>query len=199
LYAYIRRKGFSPEQAQDLTQEFFAVFLEKNYISRAAQDRGRFRSFLITSVENFLCNDYDRRVAQKRGGGRQMISIEGDRAEQWYLAEPVDDCDPARAFEQRWASTLLAIVLNRLRGEFMTNERTKLFEHLQPHLWGDAESVPFPQLAERLKMSLSNVKITAHRARQRYRELLREEISHTVATPSEVDEEIRYLMRIVSE
>jgi RNA polymerase sigma factor (sigma-70 family) len=199
IYAFIRKRGSSPEQAQDLTQEFFAGFLEKNYVSRAARDRGRFRSFLMASVENFLCNEHDHAAAQKRGGGAQVISIEGDRAEQWYLAEPVDECDPARVFEQRWASTLLSIVLNRLRGEFTTSRSMKLFENLQPHLWGDAESVPYPQLAERLQMSLSNVKISAHRARQRYRELLREEIAHTVATPSEVDEEIRYLMRVVSE
>ena len=199
IYAFIRRRGYSPEQAQDSTQEFFAGFLEKNYIVRATRDRGRFRSFLMASVENFLCNEHDRAVAQKRGGGTKLISIDGNRAEQWYLAEPVDECDPARVFEQRWASTLLAIVLNRLRGEFTTSRRMKFFEHLQPHLWGDAESVPYPQLAERLEMSLANVKVSAHRARQRYRELLREEIAHTVATPSEVDDEIRYLMRVVSE
>lgn len=199
IYAFIRKRSCSPEQAQDLTQGFFAAFLEKSYISCAARERGRFRSFLMASVENFLCNEHDRAVAQKRGGGTQVISIERDRAEQWYLAEPVDECDPARVFEQRWASTLLATVLNRLRGEFTANQRMELFEHLQPHLWGDAESVPYPQVAERLQMSLANVKVSAHRARQRYRELLREEIAHTVATPSEVDEEIRYLMRVVSE
>lgn len=199
IYAFIRRRGYSPEPAQDLTQEFFASFLGKNYISRAARERGRFRCFLMASVANFLCNEHDRAVAQKRGGQSQVISINGDRAEEWYLAEPVDASDPARVFEQRWASTLLSIVLNRLRGEFTASQRNELFEHLQPHLWGDAESVPYPQVAERLQMSLANVKVSAHRARRRYRELLREEIAQTVATPSEVDEEIRYLMRVVGE
>jgi RNA polymerase sigma-70 factor (ECF subfamily) len=199
IYAFVRKRGYSPEQAQDLTQEFFAGFLEKNYISRATPERGRFRCFLMASVENFLRNEYDRSLTKKRGGGARPISIEGDQAEQWYLSEPVDESDPARVFEQRWASTLLASVLSRLRGEFTASRRTELFDHIEPHLWGDADSVPYPQLAERLRMSLANVKVSAHRARQRYRELLREEIAHTVATPSQVDEEIRHLMRVVSD
>jgi RNA polymerase sigma-70 factor (ECF subfamily) len=198
IYAFIRKRGYLPEQAQDLTQGFFAGFLEKNHVGRADKERGRFRCFLLACVENFLCNEHDRTHAQKRGGGVPALSIDGAQAEQWYLAEPVDESDPARLFEQRWASTLLASVLNRLRGEFSANQRVELFDHLQPHLMGDAESLPYPQLAERLRMTLANVKVSAHRARQRYRELLREEIAQTVATPSEVDDEIRHLMKVVS-
>ena len=199
IYAFVRKRGHSPEQAQDLTQEFFAGFLEKNHVAKAARERGRFRCFLMTSVENFLRNENDRARAQKRGGGRKLISLDEQDAEQRYLCEPATETDPAKTFEQRWAATLLNTVLTRLQEEFGTTGRGDLFEALQAHLWGDSESIPYPQLAEQFGLSLANVKTTAHRLRQRYRELLREEIAHTVALPSQIDDEIRHLMKVVSE
>jgi RNA polymerase sigma factor (sigma-70 family) len=198
VYAFVRKRGHSPEQAQDLTQTFFANFLEKQHVTRANPERGRFRSFLMTSVENFLRNENDRAQAQKRGGGRQLLSLDEQDAEARYLREPTTEMDPAKAFEQRWAATLLETVRQRLQAEFGATGRGDLFEALQAQLWGDAEATPYPELAERFGLTLSNVKITAHRLRQRYRELLREEIAHTVALPSQIDDEIRHLMQVVS-
>jgi RNA polymerase sigma-70 factor (ECF subfamily) len=199
VYAFVRKRGHSPDQAQDLTQGFFATFLEKQQVAKAARERGRFRSFLMTSVENYLRNEHDRAQAQKRGGGRQLISLDEQDAEARYLCEPGNESDPAKVFEQRWAATLLNTVLTRLQAEFGATGRRDLFEALQAHLWGDEESTPYPQLAEQFGLSLANVKTTAHRLRQRYRELLREEIAHTVALPSQIDDEIRHLMKVVSE
>jgi RNA polymerase sigma-70 factor (ECF subfamily) len=195
----VRKRGHSPELAQDLTQGFFANFLEKQHVSRANRERGRFRSFLMTSVENFLRNENDRARAQKRGGGRNLISIDEQDAEQRYLCVPATETDPAKTFEQRWAAILLGTVLTRLQGEFVATGRRDLFEALQAHLWGDSDRVPYPQLAEQFGVSLANVKVTAHRLRLRYRELLREEIAHTVALPSQIDDEIRHLMQVVSQ
>ncbi len=198
VYAFVRKRGHSPEEAQDLTQSFFANFLAKQHVLKANPDRGRFRSFLMTSVENFLRNEYDRTQAQKRGGGQVLVSLDEQDAEARYLHEPVTEQDPARAFEQRWAATLLQTVLNRLQAEFAASDRRDLFEALQAHLWGDAEATPYPELAERFGQSRANVKIIAHRLRLRYRELLREEIAQTVALPSQIDDEIRHLMAVVS-
>jgi RNA polymerase sigma-70 factor (ECF subfamily) len=183
----------------DLTQDFFASLLEKNSVARAMQERGRFRSFLMTSVENFLRNAHERSQAQKRGGGRPLVSLDDQDVEACYLAQPAEALDPARHFELRWALTVLDRVTQRLRQEFLQLGRGELFDALQAHLWGDPESVPYPDLAERLGLSVSNVKITAHRLRESFRSLLREEIAQTVAQPGEIDDEIRYLMRVVSQ
>ena len=198
VYAFVRKRGHSPEQAQDLTQGFFANFLEKQHVTKANRERGKFRSFLMTSVENFLRNENDRANAQKRGGGQQLISLDEQDAEARYLCEPTTETDPAKAFEQRWAATLLETVLQRLQAEFGATGRGDLFEALQAHFWGDPDSTPYPELAERFGLTLANVKTTAHRLRQRYRDLLREEIAHTVALPSQIDDEIRHLMQVVS-
>ena len=199
IYAFVRKRGNSPEQAQDLTQEFFAAFLEKNHLAKAARERGRFRCFLMTSVENFLRNEHDRAQAQKRGGGRKLISLDEQDAEERYLCEPATDTDPAKTFEQRWAATLLNRVLTSVREEFSATGRSDLFDALQAHLWGDSASIPYPQLAEQFGLTLANIKTTAYRLRHRYRELLRDEIAHTVALPSQIDDEIRHLMKVVSE
>jgi RNA polymerase sigma factor (sigma-70 family) len=199
IYAFIRKRGHSPEEAQDLTQQFFATFLEKNYVARAARERGRFRTFLMSSVQNFLHNERDRAQAQKRGGGKTWLSLDQTGAEDRYQIEPVEESDPAKAFEQRWAATLLENILVRLRSEYVQSDRGELFEALQAHLWGEADSIPYSSLAEQHDLSVSNIKVIAHRLRERYREILREEIAQTVAQPAEVDDEIRYLMRVVSQ
>lgn len=199
VYAFIRKKGHSPEQAQDFTQEFFAGFLEKNYVARARRDRGRFRVFLMSSVQNFLHNQHDRAQAQKRGGGHTHLSLDYQDAEERYQVEPVEESDPATLFEQQWVATLLETILNRLREEFDAEGRAGLCEDLQAHLWGDTESIPYAQLAQKAGLTEGNVKTIAHRFRERYRALLREEIAHTVAKPGEVDDEIRHLMRIASQ
>jgi RNA polymerase sigma-70 factor (ECF subfamily) len=199
IYAFIRKRGASPEEAKDLTQQFFASFLEKNYVARATRERGRFRVFLMTSVQNFLRNEYDRTQAQKRGGGQLWISLNQTGAEEQYQIEPVAESDPAKSFERRWATVLLETVLARLRLEYVETGRGALFDSLQTHFWGDADSVPYSRLAEQSGLTIANVKVIAHRIRERYREILREEIAHTVSQPEEVDDEIRYLMRVVSQ
>jgi RNA polymerase sigma-70 factor (ECF subfamily) len=199
VYAFIRKRGHAPHQAQDFTQEFFAEFLEKGRVAQAVRERGRFRSFLMSSVQNFLRDAHDRNQAQKRGGGVPLISLHDQDAEALYLQVHADDADPAVVFDQRWASTLLQTVLFRLRDEFVMGGKLPLFEALQSHIWGDADSLPYPVLAEQFGMSVANVKITAHRLRVRYRELLREEIARTVSHPGEIDDEIRHLMQVVSQ
>ena len=199
VYAFVRKRGHSPDQAKDLTQDFFANFLERNSVARAMRQRGRFRSFLMTSVENFLRNAHERNQAQKRGGGRPLISLDDQNAEACYLAEPTEELDPSRVFELRWALTLLARVMRRLGDEHLERGHAGLFDALQAHLWGDADSIPYPLLATRFGLSVANIKTMAHRLRQSYRELLREEIAQTVAQPGEIDDEIRYLMRVVSQ
>lgn len=197
VYTFIRKRGHNPDQAQDQAQDFFASFLEKNTVARAVRERGRFRSFLMTSVENFLHNAHEREHAQKRGGGKPLLSLEELNAEGRYLAETTAALDPAGEFELQWALTVLQRVMQRLREEHRESGRTNLFDSLQAHLWGDFDSVPYPKIAQQFELTVAGVKTTAHRLRQRYRVLLREEIAQTVAQPGEIDEEIRYLMRVV--
>jgi len=199
LYAYVRRRGFSPADAQDLVQSFFASLLEKNYFARADRNRGRFRTFLLSSIGNFLHNEWDRASAQKRGGGRELLSLEGQTSEERYANEPPDNASPETLFEKRWAATLLEQVLKKLRAQFVIAGRAELFDQLKPHLWGEDDATPYSELSEHLQMSLSAVKVTVHRLRQRYRELLRNEIAQTVADPSEVDDEIRHLIRVMAQ
>jgi RNA polymerase sigma-70 factor (ECF subfamily) len=152
----------------------------------------------MTAVENFLRNAHDRRQTQKRGGGKSLISLDDLNAEDLYRDAPAAEADPAATFEQHWASRLLQTVLERLRDELVITGRADLFEALQPHMWGDADSIPYPLLAQRFSMTAGNLRITAYRLRTRYRVLLREEIARTVSHPGEVDDEIRHLMQIVS-
>ena len=196
LYAYVRRRAFTPETAQDLVQGFFAAFLEKKYLDRADRERGRFRTFLLTSLDNFLRNELDRAAAQKRGGGQTMVSWDQQTAEERYQNEPVDNVTPEMLFERRWAATLLENTLQKLRQEFTLSSRAELFDQLEPHLWGDAVSVPYAQLATQLNLTVVAIKSTVHRLWHRCRELLRAEIANTVASVAEVDEEIRYLIQV---
>lgn len=196
VYAFIRKRTVSPEQAQDLAQSFFARFLEKNHVARAQRERGRFRSFLMTSVENFLRDEYDRATSLKRGGGQGPLSLDAMLAEE--EREPTETATPASAFEERWAKTLLDIVMHRLAEEYLQGNRLNLFDHLEPHLWGDSDSIPYDELSKRLAMGVVHLRVSVHRMRQRYREILREEIAQTVSTPDEIESEIRYLLQVVS-
>jgi len=196
VYAYIRKRVLSIEQAEDLTQSFFARFLEKNYVARAQRDRGRFRCFLLTSVENYLCDEHDRSSAQKRGGGQPVLSL--DLALLDEEKEPASPMTPALAFEKRWAQTLLNRVMQRLRKEHQEGSRAELFEHLQSQLWGETTAIPYDELSKRLEMSNVHLRVAVHRMRQRYREILREEIAQTVSRPEDIEDEIRYLLQVVS-
>lgn len=195
LYAYIRRAGHSADAAQDLTQEFFTRLLERDFLAAVDRSRGRFRSFLLASCRHFLSNERDRERAQKRGGGRPVLSFQATDAETRYSREPVDDMTPDRLFERRWALTLLDRVLDRLCAEFHARGKTDQFEYLRRYLVGDSDAPAYAEVARHLDSTPGAVKVLVHRLRQRYRELLREEIAPTVDTPDQVDEELRQLFR----
>jgi DNA-directed RNA polymerase specialized sigma24 family protein len=198
VYAFIRRNGYPSDQAQDLTQAFFAVLLEKNYLRDAKQERGRFRSFLLTAVKHFLSNQKARELALKRGGGRPHISINPAEAESWCAPEVVDGETPEHLFERRWALSLLEQVMAKLRAEFEKPDKAGQFDLLSPFLNGDAQ-VGYETAAAQVQMSAGSLRTAVHRMRRRYRTLLREEIAETVAEPEEIDEEIRFLLKILSE
>ena len=197
LYAYVRRRGQSPEDAKDLTQEFFARLLERNWVGRADQQKGRFRSFLLSALNHFLADEWDKARAQKRGGGQTPVPLQFDTAETRYGHEPVDNVTPEHTYERRWALTLLDEVLQRLRSEYEQEGRAEFFTALHPCLVGDRTAQPYAELAVKLGVSEGTVKSAVHRLRQRYRELLRDEIAQTVAGPGEVDEELRHLFAVL--
>lgn len=199
LYAYVRRKGHSPEDAQDLTQEFFARFLEKKYLKFADRERGMFRAFLLTSLKHFLINEWEKARASKRGGGIALLPLEEERAEARYLAEPVRDLSPDKVFEKRWAITVLEQVLARLRQESVAAGKGDLFELLKDFLWGEANVVSQAEIGMRLGLSVAAVKSTVHRLRLRFRELLRAQIAQTVARREDIDEELRHLVAVLGE
>jgi len=193
LYAYVRRTGHSREEAEDLTQEFFARLLAHNSVAQADPARGRFRSFLLSSLKHFLANEWDRAHAQKRGGGAQLIPLAFDTAETRW-AQPIAPGDtPDQAFDRQWALALLEAVLGRLRREYRDAGREGMFLRLKDTLSGGRAEIPYRELGAKLGMSEGAVKAAAHRLRQRYRELLREEIANTVASPEEVEEELKHL------
>jgi RNA polymerase sigma factor (sigma-70 family) len=193
IYAFVRRQGQAPHDAQDLTQDFFARLLEKNYLAGADPAKGRFRSFLLSSLKHFLANEWDKANAQKRGGGQRLIPIDVATAESSGAFEPADHLTADKIFERRWALTLLEHVLGRLRAEYVSDGRENLFEQLKPTLTEASRTVAYAEIAARLGTTEGAVKVAVHRLRQRYREALRAEIADTVAGPGEVDDEIRNL------
>jgi RNA polymerase sigma-70 factor (ECF subfamily) len=198
LYAYVRRRGHSPEDAQDLTQTFFARLLERNWVGNADQQKGRFRSFLLSAMNHFLSDEWDKARAQKRGGGVPPVPLQFDTAETRYGHEPVDNITPEQSYERRWVLTLLDGVLHRLRSEYEQEGRAELFAELNPCLVGDRTAQPYAKLGAKLGVSEGTVKAAVHRLRQRYRRLLRDEIAHTVAEPGEVDEELHHLFAVLA-
>jgi len=198
LYAFVRRSGYSPEDAEDLTQEFFARLLEHNWIAHADRHRGRFRSFLLMAIKRFLAKEWDKAKALKRGGQIRFVPLEFEAAETRYCGEPAHTHTPEQLFEKQWALTLLETVLRQLREEYAAEGRGGLFEALEPCLVGKRESQPYAGLAVRLGMKEEAVKMAVSRLRERYRKRLREEIGHTVAAAEEVDEELRHLFRVLA-
>jgi RNA polymerase sigma-70 factor (ECF subfamily) len=196
LYAYVRRRGYSPEDAQDLTQAFFARLMEKNWIAAADQTKGRFRSFLLSAMKHFLADEWDRERAQKRGGGR-LLSLDLATAEAQYSHEPIDAETPERIFERRWALTLLDQVLVRLRSEYEREGKSALFAALHPSLVGERTEQPYAELARSLDSSEAAIKSAVFRLRQRYRQLLREEIAGTLGDNDSVEEELRHLFAVL--
>ncbi len=198
LYAFARRQGNSPEDAQDLTQDFFARLLEKKYLAKADPERGKFRTFLLGSLKNFLVNDWKRAGRLKRGGGSEFLSIDTDAAEERYAAEAPGEFNPDAEYETRWAVTLIEQVLSALRQEFNASDKATLFEELKGFIWGAKSTASYAEIAARLDLSEGNVKVAVHRLRQRFRELLRAEVAHTVSGPEDIDVELRHLIHVLT-
>jgi RNA polymerase sigma factor (sigma-70 family) len=193
LYAFLRRRGHEMHEAEDLTQAFFTNLLARDFLANIDQQKGMFRSFLLASLKHFLSDERDRASAQKRGGGQPTISLDGLDAESRYQLEPATDLSPEKIYEKQWALSVLERVLSRLNDESIAAGKQALFEALQKTLI-DSQADRYADIAQELGMTEGAIKSAAHRIRRRYRAILIEEISQTVADPGLVDDEIRYLM-----
>jgi len=194
LYAYVRRQGHQAQDAEDLTQEFFARFLAKEYFGRADPALGRFRSFLLACLKNFLAEQRRQAKRLKRGGGQTTISWDSQTAEERYRLEPVDPVTPEQVYDRRWALTLLETVLARLGEEQSAAGKQEIFAQLRGYLWEDALAASYGEMAAQLNMTEGAVKVAVHRLRRRLRDLLRDEVAQTVASGEDVDEELRHLI-----
>jgi RNA polymerase sigma-70 factor (ECF subfamily) len=197
LYAYVRRRGYGHEDAEDFTQGFLAQVLERNSLLRVDRAKGRLRSFLLGGMNYFLADEASKRQVKKRGNGQSLICLDALSAEERYPMEPVEPLDAVKLFERRWALTLLERALDRLETEFRQTGRGELFENLRDSLLGDRSS-SCRQVAAALGMREGAVRVAVHRMRQRYRELFREEVSQTVADPAEVEDEMRQVVAAIS-
>ena len=198
VYAFVRRRGHDPDESLDLTQTFFARLIEKNYLADADRDRGRFRSFLLTAVKHFLANERDRANALKRGGGQRPASIDQAEEEKWQATVAVEQATPESLYERRWALLVLENVMLKLRTEFVEAGKTADFARLSVFLEKDADSVSYETLAKDLGVSAGSLRMSVHRLRRRYRDLLRAEIAESVFGQEEIDEELRFLLSILS-
>jgi RNA polymerase sigma-70 factor (ECF subfamily) len=196
LYAYLRRRGYPSYEAQDLTQDFFVRVLEGRYLDRADPEKGRFRSFILTSLKFFVADEADRRRAGKRGGG-MVAPLEFSSGEERYQREPAHDETPERIFERRWALSLIDRVVEKLREEYVNHGRPEHFERLKVFLLAQSDA-PYAELAQEMNTSAGALKVAIHRLRKRYRELFRQEIADTVADPAEVESELRYLAAVLT-
>jgi RNA polymerase sigma factor (sigma-70 family) len=198
LYAYVRRQVHQPDDAQDLTQAFFAQLLEKHYLQDADPERGRFRSFLLTAFKRFLSKERERQKANKRGGGMKLLPLDFEAGEKRYSLEPAHEATAEKIYEQRWALTLLDRVFARLRDEFDQAGKQKEFTCLKVYLTGETGTPSYEDAAAELATTEGAVKVAVHRLRRRYRDLVREEVAQTVAGPEDVDEELRHLFAVLS-
>lgn len=197
IYAFVRRQGHRPHDAQDLTQEFFARLLEKHTLGKVTREGGKFRSFLLGAMNHFLVDEWRKARAGKRGGGK-VISLDARDAETRFSHEPVETVTPEKLFEQNWALALLEAVYRRLEAEYESAGKGRLFAALKFSLTGARSAVPYAELAAGLDMPESSVKVAVHRLRRRYREVLREEVANVVSGPEEVEEELRCLFRALT-
>jgi RNA polymerase sigma-70 factor (ECF subfamily) len=196
LYVFIRRKGYEIEQAQDLTQGFFAQLLDKDYLKDVRRERGKFRSFLLAALKHYMANEWDRSRTQKRGGGQTHVSLDFELAEGRYSLEPVDNLTPDKIYERRWALALLDRALVRLREDMVKQGKEEQFERLRPHLTCEGPRATYRQIADELQTTEGALKVTVHRLRGRFADLVREEIAQTLANPNEIEDEIQYLFSV---
>jgi len=199
LYACVRRQGHSPPDAQDLTQEFFARLLAKDYLRVVAPEKGRFRAFLRVALRRFLANQWDRVRARKRGGGQAPFPLDGALAEQRYGQEQASVLGPDRIYERRWAMTLLEQTTNRLRADYAAAGKTAEFDHLKVFLTAERGAIPYGEVAAALKSTEGAARVAVHRLRKRFREVFRAAVADTVSEPGEVDDELRHVVAVLSE
>jgi RNA polymerase sigma factor (sigma-70 family) len=194
IYTFARQRGHSPDQAEDLTQGFFAKLLEKNYVAQADPMRGRFRTFLLSAFTHYIANEWDRERAQKRGGGNRLLSLDFSDAEGCLTIEPVDSLTPENIFARKWARTLLDRVLSRLQQEMSAAGKADRFDSFRAYLGSSDRAAPLSVVAADLGMTETAAKVAVHRLRRRFGRLVREEVAHTVSDESQIDEEIRLLI-----
>jgi RNA polymerase sigma factor (sigma-70 family) len=199
LYVFLRQQGKSPEDAEDLTQGFFAHLMEKDALKNVVPERGRFRSFLLSSLKHFVTDIWKRENALKRGGGARLIELDAEVAEDRYRYEPVERLDPEKLFQRRWAMTLLDEVLARLENEYTLKGKKELFARIQPFLLDKKTDMPQAQIAEHLGMKEATLNTEVFRLRHRYREIFREEIAHTVTTAQDVESEMREVFAVIQD
>jgi RNA polymerase sigma-70 factor (ECF subfamily) len=197
LFGFVRRQGYSPEEAQDLTQGFFAMLLDRRDIDSVRPEKGRLRSYLLTSLKHFLAKSHRHATALKRGAGRPLVALDELLERERADVELADTLSADRIYERRWALTLLNEVLNRLGNEYQRAGSGALFERLKDLLTDDPDRLSQAKIAEELDMTENAVKQAFHRLRQRYRLLLREEIAHTVAQPEDVDDELQHFIAVL--
>lgn len=193
LYAYIRRRGHGKEDAEDLTQAFFARLLGKNFFAGLDSEKGKFRAFLLASLKHFLANEHDKAQAKKRGGGNANLSLDWQTADTKFQVADVNEPSPDKAFDREWALALLARVIERLRAECSADGKAKLFEQLKTFLMAGQAETAQRDVANSLGMEEGAVRVAVHRLRKRYRQLLRDEVANTLADTAMVDEEMRAL------
>ena len=198
LYAHVRRRGFSSADAEDLTQGFFARLLEKQALNGIEREGGRFRSFLVRSLEHFLANDWNRNHRQKRGGGQPLVSLHAEDGEARLALEHTDHQTPESLFERRWVFVMLEHVFVRLEAEHAANGRRDFFQQLRVYLQGDHSGPSYAEVAAQRGMSEGAIKVAVHRMRHRYGQILREEIARPVTSPDEVEAELQHLMSVLN-
>jgi RNA polymerase sigma factor (sigma-70 family) len=198
LYAYVRRRGYSEQDAEDIVQAFCLHLQEKHAVAKADRQRGKFRTFLLSSLQNFLAHENERARAQKRGGGRELIRLDSEEADARYQLEPAHSITPDAIFEKRWAHALLEHTVAALREEFILRGKERLFDGLSSFLTSDRHEISYQAAADQLKLPLSAIKTAVHRLRRDYRARLREEIGRTVSSPDEIDDELLYLRKVLA-
>ena len=198
VYAYVRRKGYRPEEAQDLTQEFFAQLIAREHFRLADPNKGRFRGFLVATLDYFLAREWVRAHRQKRGGQFTFISLDERPPEERYQLEPTDNDTPEKHFLRQWALTVLKQTMTALQKECEANEKALLFQETKSLISGERDGETYAQISKTLQMSEGTVRVAVHRLRQRYGELLRQEVAHTVTCEAEIDEELRYLFKTLN-
>jgi RNA polymerase sigma-70 factor (ECF subfamily) len=199
LHAFVRRSGYDPESAKDLTQSFFETLIRKDYLKNVDRAKGRFRSFLLAALKHFLANEWDRRQTVRRGGQYRFVELDESRIEACEPQDAASPLTPEKLYERRWALTVLDTAKAKLAAEYHASGKGQLFETLKVYLTGETGQSPYAEVASHLKLSVDAVKKAVERLRRRYGEFLRDEIAHTVAHPSEIEDEIRHLRRVLAE